>query len=123
MFNLASTESTKIRPVGFERPAVEPQELPASVLVRRAAASDQRRISVLARLDDRRLPGGPYLVAEEAGELVAALSLPTGALVADPFRRTRNAGELLRLRAEQLTAADGAAAAATERPALWPLAA
>ena len=78
------------------------QELPAAVLIRRAGASDQSEIRLLARLDDRRLPRGPFLVAEQEGELVAALSLSSGAVVADPFRRTRDASDMLRLRAEQL---------------------
>ena len=90
------------------------QEPPATVLVRRAGVSDQRSIRLLARLDDRRLPRGPFLVAEQDGELVAALWLPTGAVVADPFRRTRDASDMLRLRAEQV-AADARLDAALER--------
>jgi hypothetical protein len=36
---------------------------------------------------------------------VAALALPTGTVIADPFRRTADACDLLRLRADQI--ADG----------------
>jgi hypothetical protein len=41
-------------------------------------------------------------VAELGGEAVAAMSLTSGAIVADPFRRTGDAAEMLRLRAAQL---------------------
>jgi hypothetical protein len=117
MFHLTSTETAKkIELEGFGRPTVEPQELPAPVLVRRATASDNGRIVTLARLDDRRLPQGPFLVAELGGEAVAAMSLTSGTVVADPFRRTRDAADMLRLRAAQL-AEQAARAQARERRA------
>ena len=103
MFHLTSTHTAKkIELEGFARPAVEPQELPDPVLVRRATAADQAGIATLARLDDKRLPQGPFLVAELNGAPVAALSLSSGTIVADPFRRTGDAADLLRLRATQL---------------------
>ena len=73
------------------------------VLMRRGRTTDAPRLSALARLDDRRLPDGPYLVAEVSGEIVAALSLPTGAVVADPFRHTADAVAMLVLRARQVS--------------------
>jgi hypothetical protein len=102
MFHLPSTKTTTIHLEGFDRPAQEPAYLPDAVLVRRATASDATRIRILARLDDCRLPEGPFLVADMAGETVAAMSLSTGAVVADPFRRTGDACDLLRLRGEQI---------------------
>src|SRR5688500_14010267 len=103
MFHLTSTHSTKnIELEGFGRPAVEPQELPDPVLVRRATAADQASIARLARLDDKKLPQGPFLVAEIDGEPVAAMALMTGVIVADPFRRTSDAADMLRLRSLQL---------------------
>jgi hypothetical protein len=72
------------------------------VLTRRAAIDDAERISVLARLDDKRVPAGPFLVADVAGEIVAAVSLSCGTVVADPFRLTADAVAMLRLRATQL---------------------
>ena len=103
MFHLTSTHTAnKIELEGLGRPAVEPQVLPDPVLVRRATAADAGRIVTLARLDDRRPPQGPFLVAELGGEAVAAMSLTSGAIVADPFRRTGDAAEMLRLRAAQL---------------------
>jgi hypothetical protein len=72
------------------------------VLMRRAQVADAARIRELARLDDKRLPAGPFLVAEVSGEIVAAVSLSSGTVVADPFRFTGDAVEILRLRAAQV---------------------
>ena len=73
------------------------------VLARRAVAGDAHRIGELARLDDKRVPAGPFLVADISGEIVAAVSLSTGTVVADPFRPTSDAVAMLRLRAAQVT--------------------
>ena len=104
MFHLPSTKTTTIHLEGFDRPLVEPSALPESVLVRRATAGDHPSIRTLALLDSRRIGDGPYLVAEIADEMLAAMSLTTGTIVADPFRRTREAVELLRMRAAQIAA-------------------
>jgi hypothetical protein len=72
------------------------------VMMRRATSADSARISELARLDDKRLPAGPFLVAEVSGEIVAAVSLSSGTVVADPFRFTGDAVAILRLRAAQV---------------------
>jgi hypothetical protein len=124
MFHLPSTKSTTIRLDGFDRPLQQPAELPEdAVLVRRARAGDAARIRVLALLDDRRLSDGPYLVAEIAGESIAAMSLSNGQVVADPFRRTRDAVELLRMRAGQIAQRERTIATARESHALKPAAA
>jgi len=73
-----------------------------SVLMRRATAEDAARIRTLARLDDKRMPAGPFLLAETGGEIVAARSLASGAVVADPFRLTTDIVAMLRLRASQV---------------------
>src|SRR6266540_2402754 len=72
--------------------------------VRLAAADDLAELQRLAELDSRRLPPGPHLLAERDGRIEAALSLSTGELVADPFRRTAELGELLRCHAGGLGA-------------------
>jgi len=72
-----------------------------AVLIRRATAADSARVRTLALLDDRRLPAGPLLVAELGGEIVAARSLSTGSVIADPFRLTSDIVAMLRLRADQ----------------------
>jgi hypothetical protein len=81
-----------------------------SVLMRRASIADAARIRELARLDDKRLPAGPFLVADVSGEIVAAVSLSSGAVVADPFRLTSDAVAMLRLRAAQVGTVSGLAA-------------
>jgi hypothetical protein len=75
-----------------------------SMLMRRATAADSARIWELARLDNKRLPAGPFLVAELDGSVEAAVSLSSGTVVADPFRLTADAVAMLKLRASQLTA-------------------
>src|SRR3954454_11064022 len=102
MLLLPSTKTSHIKIDGFERPAVEPPALPDALLVRHASSRDDVRISQLARLDDRRLPEGPFLVAEVGGDAVAALSLSADVVVADPFRRTADAVQMLQLRAAQI---------------------
>ena len=118
MFHLTSThKANKIDFDGFARPAVEPQ-LADPVLVRRATAADQAGIAKLARLDDKRLPEGPFLVAEVDGTLVAAMALMSGVIVADPFRRTGDAADMLRLRAMQIVEHARRAQARERRAAL-----
>src|SRR3954470_23857280 len=121
MFHLASTKSSYIRIDGFDRPAVEPPELPESVLVRRAVPRDDARIRVLAGAGGRPPPRGPFIVAELGGEIVAAMSLKTRTAVADPFRRTAAAGDLLRRRAEQIAARELAAAKLRPQSGLEPV--
>ena len=82
-----------------------------AVLMRRATAEDSARIRTLALLDDKRMPAGPFLVAEIGDEMVAARSLTTGAVVANPFRLTSDIVAMLRLRAGQDSAAPTAIAA------------
>jgi hypothetical protein len=74
----------------------------APVLIRRATVSDEPAIARLAALDDRELPLGERLIAEVAGQPVAALELHSGATVADPFVPTSAVVELLGLRATQV---------------------
>jgi hypothetical protein len=61
-----------------------------------ATDADRAALDRLAQLDCRLLPPGPHLVAERDGRIEAAISLASGELVADPFRRTAELCELLR---------------------------
>ena len=74
----------------------------ASVLIRRAAASDEPAIARLAALDEHELPRGERLIAEVAGRPVAAIELCSGATVADPFVPTTAVVELLGMHAAQV---------------------
>jgi hypothetical protein len=70
--------------------------------IRNADPVDEAAIARLAQLDSAEAPHGELLVAESGDEVVAALPVDGGRPVADPFRRTAEAVELLRLRARQL---------------------
>jgi hypothetical protein len=59
----------------------------------------------LAQGDSSPLPPGPHLVAERDRRTDAAISLATGELIADPFRRTAELRELLRCHAGDLRVA------------------
>lgn len=70
--------------------------------LREATDDDDAQLFRLARLDSRgRPPAGRLIVAENGGEIVAALSLDDGDAIADPFRPTAAVVALLRLRANQ----------------------
>jgi hypothetical protein len=79
--------------------------LAPTVIIRAARGSDGPALRRLAALDSRDLPAGELLIAETGDAVVAALSLETGARVADPFRRTADVVDLLTYRARGLRAA------------------
>jgi hypothetical protein len=86
--------------VGKHEPQAFQLELAGSILIRYSDADDEVALERLAALDSRTLPKGLFLVAEIDGELVAAAPLDVDAeLLKDPFRRTANVRELLRLQA------------------------
>lgn len=80
------------------------------VVIRLAVAADEEALRHLAQLDSARPLAGQKLLAEHAGSLVAAVSLADGTAIADPFRTTADAVQLLRLRAQQLGRSTAAAA-------------
>ena len=73
-----------------------------TIVIRRAGAADARILFRLAALDSAALPGDDSLIAEIDGRPVAALDLADGRIVADPFARTSDLVELLRLRANRV---------------------
>jgi len=74
------------------------------IVIRPDRPADARVLARLAALDSARVPAGPLLVAEVAGELRAAISLADGRTIADPFQRTASLVALLAMRAGQLRA-------------------
>ena len=76
-----------------------------TVIIRAALGSDGAALRRLAELDSARVPAGELLVAESDGALVAAHSPGSGATIADPFRHTAQAVELLHLRGSMMRAA------------------
>jgi hypothetical protein len=89
------------------------------ITLRLAGPDDERALERLAQLDSRPLPPGPHLLCERADRIDAAISLGSGELVADPFRRTAELCELLRCHAGGLRVRfERPAAALSPRPRL-----
>jgi hypothetical protein len=70
-------------------------------------AADHSALQRLAERDSAVVPAGRLLAAESSGRLLAAISLESGTVIADPFLRTGDAVDLLRRRAAQLRQAHG----------------
>jgi len=70
--------------------------------IRFANTHDAAALDRLAQLDSSVVPAAPQLIAEEDGQIVAALSARDGAAIADPFTYSADSLELLRRRARQL---------------------
>ena len=85
----------------------------AAAAVRFGHPEEAGTLRRLAQLDDAPELAGEILVATIDGDVVAALSLDDGRVVANPFVRTSDAVELLRRSATPLTA---------PRRRRWPLA-
>jgi hypothetical protein len=58
------------------------------ITIRPADREDLVALGRLAQLDSRPVPEGELLVALVGGEAQAAISLPSGQTIADPFQRT-----------------------------------
>ena len=68
-----------------------------TIVIREATGSDTFALRRLAALDDRPALRGRALVAEERGELRAAIDLDSGRVIANPFARTADLVDLLRV--------------------------
>jgi hypothetical protein len=73
-----------------------------ALAIRNATADDTAAVARLAALDSSSTPGGQLLLGTIDGVPAAAVSLTTGAVVADPFQKTAPLVALLRLRADHL---------------------
>jgi hypothetical protein len=87
------------------RPLLNRVAQDAPLTIRHASAADLPALERLAALDSRRIPTGELFVAEAEGRLVAATSLDTGAVIADPFEHTAAIVELLRVHANAVSPA------------------
>ena len=67
------------------------------ITIRQATAADAFTLRRLAALDDRPALRGEVLVAEQAGDVRAALSLENGRAIANPFAPTAALVEMLRM--------------------------
>jgi len=80
---------------------------PANYVIRVATTeNDAAALRKLAALDGARPLTGRVLIGELAGEPAAALSLKTGASIADPFQRTDALRVHMRLRASVMEAVE-----------------
>jgi hypothetical protein len=70
-----------------------------AIVIRHASDADGTALLDLAMLDDRAPLTGPALIAEVDGAARAALDLHDGSIAADPFARTAELVELLKLHA------------------------
>jgi hypothetical protein len=77
----------------------------STIAIRAAHAEDELTLRRLAALDSARPLTGDALLAVVDEEPVAAIGLTDGRIVANPFRRTADVVDLLRLRAQRLTPA------------------
>ncbi|MEA2126782.1 MAG: hypothetical protein QOI80_3564 [Solirubrobacteraceae bacterium] len=71
----------------------------SDITIRTSRSADAPELQRLAALDSQRLPAGDLLVAEVCGQLVAAYAPEASRAIADPFRRTADVVELLKVRA------------------------
>jgi hypothetical protein len=73
-----------------------------NLTIRRATTADEFAVRRLAVLDSSSPPTGEVILAEMGDELWAAVSVDTGAAIADPFRPSGDLVDLLRFRADRL---------------------
>ena len=74
----------------------------SALTLRLCRPEDARALRLVAERDSAAELAGPALGAEAGGDLVAAICLRTGRVIADPFVPTADAVELLRQRAAQI---------------------
>ena len=67
------------------------------IRIRQATKSDVMAVRRLAALDDSASLKGSVMVAEQAGDLRAAISIADGRVVANPFAPTAELVEMLRM--------------------------
>ncbi|MCW2989598.1 MAG: hypothetical protein JWM73_192 [Solirubrobacterales bacterium] len=72
------------------------------MVLRADRPTDESTLRRLAALDSKRPIKGRALVAEVDGRAIAAIGLTDTRVVADPFERTSEVVELLKVRAERM---------------------
>ena len=86
--------------------SADDKRLTDPVTIRPATRADLPAVASLAELDSARVPGGRVLLAELRGSVVAAISLKSGELFADPFVSTADVVRDLRAKAAEVKLAD-----------------
>ena len=77
----------------------------AEIIIRAARDEDMGEVARVAGRDTGDLPGGPLLVAKVGSDVRAAISLEDGAVIADPFHRTAELVQMLKIRAGSVSRA------------------
>ena len=75
------------------------------IVIRAARDEDMGEVARVAGRDTGDLPGGPILVAKVGTDVRAAISLEDGAVIADPFHRTAELVQMLKIRAGSVSRA------------------
>ena len=88
----------------------------SEIRIRAARADDMADIARVAGRDTSPLPAQPLLVAEVGSDVRAAISIADGSVVADPFHRTAELVEMLRIRARGATGATAGNVVSFKRP-------
>jgi hypothetical protein len=93
-----------VTPNSLPRPARPRSTVAAerSVTLRFGVPADAKRLARLAALDSSKPLTQPSLLAEVDGQLLGALGLSDGTVIADPFHHTADLIDLLRARAHHL---------------------
>jgi hypothetical protein len=86
------------------------------IRIRVAHEDDLSSIARVAGRDTSQSPAWPILVAEVGSEIRAAISLTDGEVVADPFHRTAELVDMLKIRASGASAAVNGDVIRFERP-------
>ena len=118
MFNdhfLRTLSRSRVEDLRARRPISKRRTETAAITIRHAAADDMKSLERLAALDSRRVPSGELFVAEVDGQLLAATSIDTGAVIADPFEHTAAIVELLQIQARTARPAAALPAAVDQR--------
>ena len=118
MFNdhfLRSLSRSRVEDLRARPPISKRRMETAAITIRHAATDDMKSLERLATLDSRRVPSGELFVAEVDGRLVAATSIDTGAVIADPFEHTAAIVELLQIQARAARPAAALPAAVDQR--------
>ena len=92
-------QHSEARGAPVPRPVMRRVSEDAPLTIRHATAADLPALERLAALDSHRIPSGELFVAEAEGRLLAATSIDTGAVIADPFERTATVVDMLRMHA------------------------
>jgi len=105
---LAQARSDDLRRAAIARSRTQPRAQAGrpvagenTVTLRFGSPADEGPLAHLAALDSSKPPAHPVLLAEVDGQLLAALALSDGTVVADPFHPTVHLIDLLRARARR----------------------